>query len=96
MFLEILTLLVLALVILIKYATAKHIGALNHEKLELENVCRYNEGLYRQLSQERQNSEAEEESLKNGRSALETNLEELQQALAKQKERNQELGEQIN
>ena len=91
MFLEILTLLALALAVLAKYTTARHMSALNRERLELENACQYHERLYKRIFRERENGEVEEKGLDQQADTLEANLKALEKELEEQNERNQEL-----
>lgn len=91
MFLELWTLVVLVMVLVVKYGTWKHTGILEHEKLELERAVYYNEQLYKVLREKRQAAEAEQEKLKQERSALATHLNNLNQELKAQKDKNRVL-----
>ena len=91
MFLEFLTLVVLALVLLVKYGTSAHMVKLNQRQLELENKCKEFQGRYRTLVQERKAAEGEEKELKAILQGLENRLNDLKGKLSEQEERNREL-----
>lgn len=95
MSLEILTLLVLAVVLLIKYATLKHTNALTREKQELERSCRFLDERYNLICQQREGSESDERNLRQDRVAMETLLKKLKQNLEEQEKVNEGLQNQL-
>ena len=95
MFLEVLTVLLLALVIAVKYVTVAHKNRLNQRRLEAENLRKKNEMRHKAVGNERKAAEAQEEQVQKEIKLYEDHLEKVRGELLEQQERNRELEEQI-
>jgi len=91
MVLEVVTLVVLALVLIVKYGTSAHLVKLNQRQLELDNECQQHQSRYKALVTERKASEGEERNIQTNIAKLEAQLEDVRNELAEQEERNREL-----
>ena len=91
MVLEVITLIVLAMVLVVKYGTSAHLVKLNQQQLELDNVCQQHQSRYKVLVTERKASEGEEGNIQANIAKLEAQLEDVKSELAEQEERNREL-----
>ena len=89
--LQFLTLGVLAAVVIVKYLTWRHMQNLIEEKMGLETIVGQTEFRYQQLREKRQESEKFFEDLKRGRSGLEAHLQNLQEKLMAQNDKNRDL-----
>ena len=95
MILEIMTLVLLAAVLLTRYGTLAHIIRLNQRQAELANKYNQHTTQYKALIREREVAEIEEKQVYQNIQMLEYQMEELQEKLSDQEERNQELHERI-
>ena len=95
MFLEIFTLLLLAAVIIVKYASTVHTVKLQQKLAEATNLAQRNQERFKRLQQERQAVEAEEAHTVNQKRVLDEHLETLQAELKDQEHKNSELAERI-
>ncbi|MCZ6633826.1 MAG: hypothetical protein O7G87_10490 [bacterium] len=95
MFLEIITLLVLLGILLIRYGTARHTNGLSLQYRNLDKLCKQIRARYQLLCDKRGAIELEEKNLRRDRIALETLEENLEKALQKQNEKNEELESQL-
>lgn len=91
MVLEVITLIILAMVLVVKYGTSAHLVKLNQRQLELDNVCQQHQSRYKALVTERKASEGEERNIQANIAKLESQLEDARSELAEQEERNREL-----
>ena len=91
MFLEIFTLLLLAGVLAVKYATPAHTVKLQQKLAEATNLAQRNQERYKRLQQERQVVEAEEAHTQSQKRVLDENLETMGHELKEQETMNQEL-----
>ncbi len=92
MFLEIFTLLLLAAVLIVKYASTVHTVKLQQKLAEATNLAQRNQERYKRLQQERQ---AEEAQTVNQKRQIDEHLEGLQNELKEQEHKNSELAERI-
>ena len=95
MFLEIFTLLLLAGVLAVKYATTAHTVKLQQKLAEATNLAQRNQERYKRLYTERQAVEAEEARTQNQKRVLDENLDTMSHELKDQEAKNKELGERI-
>lgn len=95
MFLETMTVLLAALVLVVKYATSKHIAVLHRRKLEAENLCYQNEQRFKQCRKERRAAEEQEKEVQKEVHLWEGQVAGLKEDLSEQEDRNRELEEQI-
>lgn len=95
MFVEVLTVLLLALVIAVKYVTIAYKNKLNQRRIEAQNLQNRNEMRYKAIGKERKAVEAEEKGVQKEVKLLEEHLEHVKGELLEQQERNKELEEQI-
>ena len=91
MVLELITLVILAIVLLVKYGTSAHIVKLNQRQLVLDNECQQHQTRYTALVKERKAAEGEERNIRMNITKLEARLEEVRSELAEQEERNRDL-----
>lgn len=95
MFLQGLTVALLAVVIAVKYLTMVHKARLNQRRVEAENLRNKNEMRYKAMTKERKTAETEETNVQKEVKLLEEHLEHVKGELLEQQERNKELEEQI-
>ena len=95
MFLEIFTLLLLAGVLAVKYATTTHTVKLQQKLAEATNLAQRHQERYKRLQQERQAVEAEEAHTQSQKRVLDENLETMGHELKEQETMNQELADRI-
>ena len=95
MFLQIFTLLLLAGVIAVKYATTAHTVKLQQKLAEATNLAQRNQDRYKRLQQERQAVEAEEAQTQNQKRSLDDHLETMTEELTEQEAKNKELAERV-
>ncbi|MDP6777201.1 MAG: hypothetical protein QGI83_10595 [Candidatus Latescibacteria bacterium] len=95
MFLQTVTVILLALVIAVKYLTLVHKNRINQRRVEAENLRNKNEMRYKAMTKERKTAETEEENVQKEVKLLEEHLDHLKGELLEQQERNKELEEQI-
>ena len=95
MFLEIFTLLLLAGVLAVKYATTAHTVKLQQKLAEATNLAQRNQERYKRLQQERQAVEAEEAHTQSKKRVLDENLETVGHEFKEQETKNQELADRI-
>lgn len=95
MFLEIFTLLLLAAVLAVKYATTAHTVKLQQKLAEATNLAQRNQERYKRLQMERQAVEAEEAHTQSQKRVLDEHLESMTFELQAQESKNKELAERI-
>ena len=95
MFLEIFTLLLLAGVLAVKYATTAHTVKLQQKLAEATNLAQRNQERYKRLHTERQTVEAEEARTQSQKRVLDEHLETMANELKEQEAKNKELAERI-
>ena len=95
MFLQMFTLLLLAGVIAVKYATTAHTVKLQQKLAEATNLAQRNQDRYKRLQQERQAVEAEEAQTQNQKRSLDEHLKTMTVELTEQEAKNKDLAERI-
>lgn len=95
MFLEIFTLLLLAGVLAVKYATTAHTVKLQQKLAEATNMAQRNQERFKRLQTERQAVEAEEARTQSQKRVLDEHLDTMSLELKEQEAKNKELAERI-
>ena len=95
MFLQVFTLLLLAGVIAVKYATTAHTVKLQQKFAEATNLVLRNQERYNRLQHERQAVESEEARTQSQKRSLDEHLESMEEQLKEREEKNKELAERI-
>ena len=95
MFLEIFTLILLAGVLVMKFATTAHTVKLQQKLVEATNLAQRNRERYKRLQQERQAVEAEETSMRSQKRSMDERLESITAELKEQEIKNKDLAERI-
>jgi hypothetical protein len=95
LFLEMFTLLLLAAVLIVKYASTVHTVKLQQKLAEATNLAQRNQGRYKRLQQERQVVEAEEARAVSQKRVLDEHLDTLELELKDQEHKNSELAERV-
>jgi hypothetical protein len=95
LFLEIFTLLLLAGVLAVKYATTAHTVKLQQKLAEATNLAQRNQERHKRLQMERQAVEAEEAHTQNQKRVLDEHLDTMSHELKEQETKNKDLAERI-
>lgn len=95
MLLEIFTLLLLAGVLAVNYATTAHTVKLQQKLAEATNLAQRNQDRFKRLQTERQALEAEEAHTQNQKRVLDEHLETMSGQLKEQEGKNKDLAERI-
>jgi septal ring factor EnvC (AmiA/AmiB activator) len=96
MFFQILTLLVLALVLLLKYFASVQTGNPKQRQIEIQNECNRGEHRHRMLCEERQSLEEQQRGLLVSRMETEDQLGVTKHNLSEQEEKIQEMEDRID
>ena len=91
-----LTIVLFAMVIVMRYYTLRQTNSLTHRRLRLENTCTSNQQRYQAAQKARKAAERQEESVRTQIGTVEMQLEELKQEMLEEDKRVSDLEAQLS